>query len=394
MEFTEKPVTQSGNGLICAEDVVAFRTESRAQPGIQPEWPLSFAQQRLWFLEQLEPGKAAYNMPLVARLTGMFNLFAFRRALDAMVNRHESLRTRFICINGCPAQVIDSDCRLKLRVEDLAPLTLAERKTEIKRRIRDEINHPFDLGEGPLIRVLVLRLAEEQHILVLTMHHIVSDEWSLNIFIRELGAYYEGFVAGQEVAMPELPIQYADFAVWQREWLTGQVLEEQIGFWRERLKGNPPVLELPTDFSRRQLIQSQGQTLTRLLSQEMEASLRALAKREEASLFMVLIAAFNTLLYRYTQQEDIVISSPMAGRNRLELEGLDWLLREYFATPNKSFGQSLIHYSFAPGSGSHTGGVFPSGRAFRKNCRRASSRKDRFRNALCQSVIHAAKHFL
>jgi amino acid adenylation domain-containing protein/FkbH-like protein len=321
-DYTENPIEQNGTGFICGHEVVEARAESLDRPGFQSDWPLSFAQQRLWFVEQLEPGNAAYNMPLVARLTGALNLSAFQRALDAVVKRHESLRTRFICVNGHPAQIVDDDPSVNLRLEDFSALTPAEREVEGKRCIKDEINHPFNLAAAPLLRVLLLRFTAEEHVLVLTMHHIVSDEWSLNIFIRELGAFYEGMVAGREVELPELPIQYPDFAVWQRDWLKGDVLEEQLAFWRKQLTGNPSALELSTDFPRRQSVQGGGQTLTRFLSKEMENSLRTLAKREEATLFMVLLAAFKTLLYRYTQQEDIVISAPMAGRNRLELEGL------------------------------------------------------------------------
>jgi amino acid adenylation domain-containing protein/FkbH-like protein len=321
-DYTENPIEQNETGLILGSEVVEARAESFNQPGGKSEWPLSFAQQRLWFVDQLEPGNAAYNMPLVARLTGALNLSAFQQALNAVVKRHESLRTRFICVNGHPTQIVDDYCSVRLRSEDLSALMPGDREVESRRRIKDEINQPFNLGEAPLLRVLLLRFTEEEHVLVLTMHHIVSDEWSLNIFIRELGTLYEGFVAGEEVELPELPIQYADFAVWQRDWLKGEVLEEQLGFWRERLAGNPSALELPADIPRRQAGLGGGQTLTRFLSKEMEGSLRALAKREEATLFMVLLAVFKTLLYRYTQQEDIIVSAPMAGRNRLELEGL------------------------------------------------------------------------
>ena len=319
--YTENPTEENRAGKGSAAEILESG-ESVVRSRIETQWPLSFAQQRLWFLDQLEPGTAAYNMPLVARLTGPLNLSAFQRAVDAIVKRHESMRTRFLGVNGRPAQIVDDNCRLRVRLDDLSALPASEREDELKRRVRDEINRPFNPAKAPLARVLLLRLSEGEHIVVLTMHHIISDEWSLNVFIRELGAFYEGFATGEPVELPELPIQYADFAVWQQDWLKGEVLEEQLGFWREHLKGNPPTLELATDFPRRQAIESDGKTLTRFLSKEMENSLRALAKREEATLFMVLLAAFKTLLYRYTGQEDIVVGSPMAGRNRLELEGV------------------------------------------------------------------------
>src|SRR5436190_5976040 len=238
--YTENPTEENRAGKGSAAEILESG-ESVVRSRIETEWPLSFAQQRLWFLDQLEPGTAAYNMPLVARLTGPLNLSAFQRAVDAIVKRHESMRTRFLGVNGRPAQIVDDNCRLRVRLDDLSALPASEREDELKRRVRDEINRPFNPGEAPLARVLLLRLSEGEHIVVLTMHHIISDEWSLNVFIRELGAFYEGFATGEPVELPELPIQYADFAVWQQDWLKGEVLEEQLGFWREHLKGNPPT---------------------------------------------------------------------------------------------------------------------------------------------------------
>src|ERR1051326_3596121 len=322
-DYAEKSEAQKRTAVRHGTRALETDVEAPAQPKSgQSECPLSFAQQRLWFLEQLEPGGAAYNMPLVARLTGLLNLSVFERALNAVAARHESLRTRFISVNGRPSQIIDSDRTLKPQVEDLSSLSLSEKESELKGRVHDEINRPFNLSEDCLVRILLLRLSQDEHVLVLTMHHIISDEWSLNIFFRELGAFYEGFVTEEPVELPELPIQYADFALWQRDGLKDEALEKQLSFWREQLKGSPPMLELPTDFPRRQAGPSCGHTLTRFLSKEMETSLRQLAKREEGTLFMVLLAAFKALLYRYTQQEDIIVSSPMAGRNRLELEGI------------------------------------------------------------------------
>src|SRR5690242_20211827 len=180
--YTENPIAENGTGKRCAAEILESG-ESLVQSRIETEWPLSFAQQRLWFLDQLEPGKAAYNMPLVVRLTGVLNLSALQGAVDAIVRRHESLRTRFVGVNGRAAQIVDDDCRLRVRVDDLSTLTASKREVESKRRVRDEINRPFNLGEAPLARVLLLRFAEEEHVLVLTMHHIISDEWSLNIFV-------------------------------------------------------------------------------------------------------------------------------------------------------------------------------------------------------------------
>ncbi len=319
-DYAEKPEIQ--NGTVARPQGQSADPEALAQAKSgQPERPLSFAQQRLWFLEQMEPGSVAYNMPLAARLTGALNFAAFEQALNAVIARHESLRTRFVSVDGHPVQIIDSDPGLKLRIEDLSLLSFQEKERRLKERIRAEINAPFDIGKERLVRVLLLRLSQQEHALVLTMHHIVSDEWSLNIFFKELGVFYEEFATGERVELPELPIQYAEFALWQRERLNGAELEKQLGFWRGRLK-DAPVLELPTDFPRRQTVSCRGQTLTRFLSKEMETSLRQLARREESTLFMVLMAAFNGLLYRHTQQQDIIVGSPIAGRTQMELEGL------------------------------------------------------------------------
>jgi len=333
---------QNSIGIMSGDGAAEPRAQSPVQPGIQSQWPLSFSQQRLWFLDQLNHGSAAYNMPLVARMKGVFNLPALERALNAIIDRHESLRTRFVCLNGRPAQIIDKESGFKSQVEDISALTLSVRESELKRRIHEEINRPFNLSDDRLIRVLLLRLAEDEHVLVLTLHHIVADEWSLNIFFRELREFYEGFAMGKPVELPELPIQYADFVAWQHDWLKGEVLQDQLGFWKEQLKGSPPALELPTDFPRRQTVPSQGKTLTRFLSKEMESSLRALARREEATLFMVLLAAFKTLLFRYTQQDDIVVSSPIAGRNRVELEGLIGFFVNILPLRTKGSGNPLF----------------------------------------------------
>jgi amino acid adenylation domain-containing protein/FkbH-like protein len=317
--YTEKPeagvLLRDGGALSCGEATVGPKADVS-------HWPLSFCQQRLWFLEQLNPANAVYNLPLIARLRGALDPLAFERALNAVIARHESLRTRFVNVNGKPAQIIDEEARVKLEVAELSVDALSERESALKRRIHGEVTRPFNLKEQ-VIRVLILRLAEDEHVLVLTMHHIVSDEWSLDIFFRELGMFYEGFATAEKVELAELPVQYGDYAVWQHDWLKGEALEEQLSFWKEQLKGSPPALELATDLPRHRKAHSlAGGTVRRFLSKELEASLRNLAKREEATLFMVLLAAFKSLLYRYTQQEDIIVSSPMAGRNRLELEGL------------------------------------------------------------------------
>jgi amino acid adenylation domain-containing protein len=284
--------------------------------------PLSFAQQRLWFLDQLEPNSPRYNMLSVARLTGTLDLTALEQALNAIVARHETLRTRIVCTDGEPEQVIDEAVSLTLQRRDLSGVDESDREAELERMVREEVSRPFNLGTDRLLRVTVLRLQAEEHVLVLNIHHIVSDEWSFGIFFDELAAFYAGFVAGKPVSLPELPIQYSDYAVWQRDWLQGELCEKQLGFWREQLRGNPSAVELPTDHPRTSTPTSRGAGRCRALGQDLSAALKQLANRERATLFMVLLAAFKVLLYRYTRQEDIIVGSPMAGRTRMETEGL------------------------------------------------------------------------
>ena len=209
--------------------------------------PLSFAQQRLWFLDQLEPGSSAYNISRVLRLSGPLNEAALQKALDGMVARHESLRTVFVTVEGSPVQVIQAAGRLELPVVDLRSWQTAAREEEVLRLTTQEAQRPFDLSRDLMLRGRLIRLDQEEHVLLLTMHHIISDGWSMGILFQELSVLYEAFCAGKPSPLPELPIQYADYAEWQREWLQGEVLESQLGYWKQQLEGAPQVLELPTD---------------------------------------------------------------------------------------------------------------------------------------------------
>jgi len=286
------------------------------------ELPLSFAQERLWFLDQLEPGNTAYGIPIAYRLQGSLDVAALEWSLNEIVRRHEVLRATFAVVDGRPAQVIAPEMRLTLPVEDLRGLPEAEQEAEVERWATEEAHHPFDLAQGPLLRATLLRLNEEEHVLLLTMHHIVSDGWSMGVFNRELAVLYEAFSAGEPSPLPELPIQYADFAVWQRGWLQGEVLEEQLAYWRQHLGDDLPVLELPTDRPRPAAQSFRGAHQTFVLSNALTESLKALSRQEGVTLFTTLLAAFKTLLYRYTGQEDVVVGSPIANRNRSEIEGL------------------------------------------------------------------------
>uniref|UniRef100_UPI0013D50505 non-ribosomal peptide synthetase n=1 Tax=Myxococcus vastator TaxID=2709664 RepID=UPI0013D50505 len=282
--------------------------------------PLSFAQQRLWFLEQLAPGSAFYNVPAVVKLSGLLDVLALERSFDALVRRHESLRTTFRADGGTPVQVIAPAGQVAFTVEDLSGLPEAEQ--EARRRAEAEALRPFELAQGPLLRTTLLRLGEREHVLVLMMHHIVSDGWSMGVLVREVAALYEAFSQGRPSSLPELPVQYPDYAVWQREWLKGEVLEAQLGYWKQRLEGAPAALELPTDKTR-PAVQTYGGALRHeVWPKALWRDMEALGRREGATPFMVLLAAFQVVLSKYAGQEDVCVGAPIAGRTQGETEGL------------------------------------------------------------------------
>jgi amino acid adenylation domain-containing protein len=284
--------------------------------------PLSFSQQRLWLLDQLESGSAFYNVPAAVRLSGSLNITALERALNEIVRRHEALRTTFSSVEGLPIQTVSPSLRLELPVIDLREHEQEEREQKAEKMARAEAQRPFDLSIGPLLRTSLLKMGEEDHILLLVMHHIVSDEWSYSVLIREMAALYEAYLTGEDSPLPDLPIQYADYAVWQREYLKGEELERQLSYWRERLSGRLAVLELPTDRARPVVQSYRGATLDFQISERLSEALKRAGQREGATLFMLLLAAFKVLLYRYTSEEDIIVGSPIANRTRREIEGL------------------------------------------------------------------------
>jgi non-ribosomal peptide synthetase component F len=291
-------------------------------PVARDQHQLSFAQARLWFLEQLEPGNFAYNIPAGVRLTGSLHVMALKQSLNEIVRRHEALRTSFTTVNGEAVQVITQTSTLLLPIVNLSELPQAEQQAEVERLATAAAQGSFDLAQGPLLRATLLQLNETEHILLLTMHHIVSDGWSMGVFIRELAALYCAFSNEKPSPLPELPIQYADFAHWQRQWLQGEVLEEQLSYWKQQLNNAPPVLELPTDRPRPPIQSYQGAIASLVLCESLSQKLKFLSQRSGVTLFMILLAAFQTLLYRYTGQSDICIGSPIANRNRSETEGL------------------------------------------------------------------------
>jgi amino acid adenylation domain-containing protein len=284
--------------------------------------PLSFAQERLWFIDRMEPGSATYNISLARRFGGTLDVAVLERALGEIVRRHEVLRTVFAEVDGAPMQVIVPFDGFTLPIDDLSGLPDADRQVEVKRRAMEQARLPFDLTAGPLFRAVLLRLGEQGHLLLLSMHHIVSDEWSSGVFFRELSALYDAFREGRESPLPELPVQYADYALWQREQLKGETLDRQLSYWRERLGGAPELLELPTDRPRPPVQTFRG-TYERIeLPGELLEELRALARSEGTTLHVVLLAAFQVLLSKYNGSEDIVVGTPIAGRTRDEVAEL------------------------------------------------------------------------
>lgn len=284
-------------------------------------FPASFAQQRLWFLDQLIPDNGIYNVPTVIRLTGLLKLASLEQTFNEIMRRHETLRTTFIVSDGQPLQAIAPSLTIPLSVLDLQQLADREQEVKAKSIITAEIEHPFDLSSGPLLRVILLVLSETEHILLLNMHHIICDDWSMGVLIRELGTLYAAFAQNQPSPLLEVPLQYADFAHWQREWLQGEVLQTQLAYWREQLNGIS-ILHLPTDKPRPAIQSYQGATQFLELPLKLIDALEKLSQQEGATLFMTLLAAFQTLLYRYTHQEDIAVGSPIANRNRSEIEGI------------------------------------------------------------------------
>ncbi|MFG2803951.1 condensation domain-containing protein, partial [Streptomyces pseudovenezuelae] len=282
--------------------------------------PLSFAQQRLWFLDQMEPGSAEYNVPAPVPWTGSLDVEALGSALSALVARHEVLRTRLVAgSDGVPHQQIDPSSPFPLSVVDVSGNAEPQRAAQ-QLMIADAVT-PFDLAGDPLIRATLIRLGTDEHVLALAMHHIVSDEWSGQILRRELAALYEAFRVGGPDPLPPLPVQYADFAVWQRQWLDGDVLDRQLTYWREQL-ADAPVLDLPLDRARPAVRSSAGAVRRFTVPARTAQALRALSRDNGSSMFMTLLAAFDILLGRYTGSEDIVVGTPVANRNRAETENL------------------------------------------------------------------------
>ncbi len=305
---------------------------------------LSFAQERLWFLDQLEPSSAVYNVPVALRLEGAIDAALLKESLSELVRRHETLRTRFENVHGRPVQVIEPFDGLEFPVTDLSDDS--SDLAEARRQCMEEAQRPFDLSQPRMLRATLFRWRPTTHILMLTMHHIAADGWSLGVLLRELGILYQAFSAGKSSPLPELPVQYADFAVWQRNWLSGEVLEKQLSYWKQQLEGAPARLELPTDRPRPPTPSYRGATEEMILPQPLLAALKALSRQEGATLFMTLLTAFQILLGRYSGQQDFTVGMPIAGRNRAEIEGLigffvNMLVLRCDMTGDLTFGELL-----------------------------------------------------
>ncbi len=297
-------------------------TEIHALPRDSNRFPLSYAQQRLWFLDQLDPGNCSYNNHAMLRIRGELDVEAMGRSIEEIIRRHEVLRTTFGMEAEQPIQIIGPGSRFELPIVDLQSLTRAEAEAEVVRVAEQEVRRPFELTKGPFLRVKLLKLADpEQHVLLLVMHHIVSDGFFLKVFVGELAELYGAFSNGQASPLDELPIQYADYSVWQREWLQGECLEDHLSYWTRQLDALP-LLQLATDYPRPAQITYRGARESLMLPKNLMAALHALSQRNGVTLFMTMLAAFQVLLSRYTQQDDIVVGSPIANRNRGEIEGL------------------------------------------------------------------------
>jgi amino acid adenylation domain-containing protein len=284
--------------------------------------PLSFAQQRLWFLDRLEPGNPFYNQPAALRLTGDLHVAILEQSLQEIIRRHEILRTNFATVGSQTVQVIKSKVDFQFPLVDLTSLSPTEKEREVTKLAQQETEKPFDLERDSLLRVTLLKCDIQEHIILFTTHHIVSDDWSTGILIQEIATLYQAFLEGKASPLPELSIQYADFAVWQRQWLEGKAQSTQLKYWQEQLGSNLTILNLPTDYSRPIQLTYQGATESFTLSTALTQALKALCQREGVTLFMLLLTAFKLLLHRYSHQEDIIVGVPIANRNRAEIEGL------------------------------------------------------------------------
>ncbi len=308
-------------------EILQFLRQSSSTAPLSPivrdgNLPLSFAQQRLWFIDQLTAHSAVYNIPTAVRLTGLLDIPILAASINEIIRRHEVLRTSFKTIEGQPIQVIADQATIELNPIDLSHLPESERETAIEQWFVQSAQQPFDLAQAPLIRATLLQLDATEHVVVFTMHHIISDGWSMGILLRELVTLYNAFSQGRPSPLPQLPIQYVDVAHWQRQSQQQELVNQQIDYWKQQLADAPPLLELPTDQPRPAVQTFRGATHPFRLSTPLYQALKQLGQQEGVTLFMILLAAFKTLLHRYTRQDDISVGTPIAGRTNSQMEGL------------------------------------------------------------------------
>ncbi|BAZ70866.1 amino acid adenylation domain protein (plasmid) [Fischerella sp. NIES-4106] len=315
LSSAKKALLQKWKGGKSKSQIIPKRSDSNTVP-------LSFSQQRLWFIDQYYHRSPFYNIPCALHLKGAINIKALKKSLSEILKRHEVWRTTFVEVDGQPIQIIAPVLNWELPIINLEYLSGKDWEPEVQRLVKEETKKPFDLAKELPVRAILLRVSEEDHVFLLIMHHIVSDGWSVGVFMRELTMLYAAFSTGQSLHLPELPIQYADFAIWQRDKLQGELLETQLNYWKQQLGGDLPILRLPTDRPRPLVATFRGSKQYFTFSKTLTKALHQLSQEAEVTLFMTLLAAFSTLLYRYTEQEDILIGSSIANRNQAELEGL------------------------------------------------------------------------
>ncbi|MEH1822381.1 MAG: amino acid adenylation domain-containing protein [Nostoc sp.] len=325
------PLVELNKSVKTGEDIwkaIASILEVQNQaPALVPvshneDLPLSFSQERLWFLYQLQSDSSTYNVSFAFHLQGLLNITALEDSFNEIIQRHEALRTTFVAVENKPVQVISPSLKLTLPVVNLQELPEQERETQVLQLVKNEVQQPFNLEQGSLLRSFLVRLGENEYVLLLSVHHIAFDGWSEGILWRELTALYTAFSTGKSSPLPNLPIQYADFAVWQRQWLQGQVIDTQLDYWKQQLVGAPPLLELPTDRVRPAIQTNRGAIKRFRLDDHLTQKLKSLSEKSGATLFMTLLTGFVILLSRYSNQQDILVGSPIANRNRSEIESL------------------------------------------------------------------------
>ncbi|HYY41837.1 MAG TPA: condensation domain-containing protein, partial [Pyrinomonadaceae bacterium] len=294
----------------------------RRSPAEAQLCPPSIDQERLWFIDQLQPASAAYNIYTASRIVGKLDVPLLERVVNELIKRHEALRTTFTDVDGQPMQRIAPALEISLAPVDLQTLPAAAREREALRLTTEDFARPFDLARGPLVRVGLLRLDEAEHVLYVNMHHAITDRWSFAIFEQELAALYQAFATGQPSPLAEPPIQFGDYAVWQRARMQGAAYRQQLAYWQEKLAGAPPVLEVPPDYARPALQTFRGGHVPVVLPKHLLDALKALGQSEGATMHMTLMAAYKTLLHRYTGETDLLVAASIANRDRPETQGL------------------------------------------------------------------------